>query len=144
MEDERFDETFKNWCQSTQAIVISLGLIVGGIWTAYVFKSRLQVENAQAELRRLELEIEQTRANLEALTEGRTSVQLSMEIEQLDSSPGDPRLLEVLVTARNVGTRDTMLVFPNRSPLILRRVEFSANGEKGFSEPLTFGLPTLV
>lgn len=144
MSEQKHHEKFRNVSQGIQALILSLGLIVGGVWTFYVFKARLQVEHARAELAQLEVAIENSQRTLEAAARGRTSIQLSMKVEQLDFLDGDARLVEILVTAKNVGTRDTMLVFRDRTPLIVRRVQFTESGGQSFAEPLAVGLQTLV
>jgi hypothetical protein len=129
-------ESFRNWSQGVQAIVISLGVVIGGLWTAWVFNAKLQVENARAELQRLDLEIDD-------LAKGRTSLQMDLQVTQLDLTEGDVRFLDVVLTVKNVGTRDTMLVFPDPTPLRVSRVEFTESGAQRLADPIAVGTQTL-
>jgi hypothetical protein len=63
-------ETFHHVMSGIQALVTSLGLLVGGGWAAWTFWGLGRIKHAQAEIRELELnneklKLEQQRAELE-------------------------------------------------------------------------------
>ena len=42
-----------NYSESFKNIVIALGVVIGGLWALYLFNAKLEVQNARAELERI-------------------------------------------------------------------------------------------
>ena len=52
-------EKFKNMASGFQSIAIGIAVIVGGFWSFYLLNVELRVENAQANLKKLDREIQE-------------------------------------------------------------------------------------
>jgi len=118
-------EKFKNVAAGLQSLVIAIGLIAGGIWTAWIFHQRREAQSAQLQIQ-----------ELEARTRGRSSLHIELEVRQLGPPTGSTRTLEILARVSNTGSRDTGLIFRERAPLTVSRVEVRDNNVVTFSEPI--------
>lgn len=87
-------ERFNNISAGIQSIVISIAVIVGGIWSAYTFKSLLSIEKAEAELTAAQKAIK-----------GIPSLDVSLEIKQFRKLSGKKTGVLVEVKLQNTGSR---------------------------------------
>jgi len=137
-------ERFKNLTAGIQSLVISIAVVIGGVWTLYTFSKLGQASKAQAELAELEFKIKsQTAAErkvqaelaeLEFKIKRQTAVEISLEACQ-HALPGDSSYyVSVIAVIKNVGSRNANLQYSN--PLTILPVGFDANGKILFSKPI--------
>ena len=119
-------ERFAKLASGVQSIVIATAFIVGGAWTFYTFNSQLQVQNAQAQLAKLERELEEE-----------PRVELDLDISAIDSpaidNPAKERRFFVgTLSAKNVGTDATILKLHER-PIELFKVSVDRAGKEAWT-----------
>jgi hypothetical protein len=116
-------ETLKNITGAIQSIVLSIAIIIGGIWTAYTFSALRTREKAEADLKYEESErLRQTSVGLEIIIDARQ--------EQLPSSEG--HFISALVKLTNKGNRSMPLNLRNQT-LQVWKVDFDTDGSSAFS-----------
>jgi hypothetical protein len=109
-------EQFKNTADGVQSIVLSVAVVVGGVWSAYTFGLLKTVDEAKAKL------------------ESITAPSLSIHIEtQQTASPATKKYgLIILVKIQNTGGKRIALDLtqpdPANGPLRVSLVETAANG----------------
>lgn len=110
-------ERFQKISAGIQSIVITLAVVIGGIWTLYVFNSQLQVENAHAQLQKLKRELN-SQPNIEVLVQTETIQIPETEIRYIT---GDFKF-------RNSGTRNTVIKL-SAKPIMLSKVSIDIKGD---------------
>ena len=109
-------ERFQKIASGVQAVLVSVAVVIGGGWTLYTFNSQLQVENAQAQVRKLKREIE-----------AEPKIEISLDLRQVASLARGKYVLSGLVTLKNVGNATTALFLTDDSITIFR-VAFNEKG----------------
>lgn len=102
----------KNYTESFKNIVISLGVIIGGLWTVYVFSAKLEVQNAKAELKRINQQLM-----------ARPVIVPSISTSILNSELNNTWYIITNITLENKGNMDASIGFEEDS-LIIAKVEF--------------------
>jgi hypothetical protein len=118
-------EGFKNLCEGIQSIALTLAILIGGLWTLYIFNAQLQVENARAQLQKTNREIEP-----------KTALQLDMSIAQLEVPADTGRYLSVMVKVQNNGSRDTVLKIDQAPLKVSRMLPLSESGKWAYEPPI--------
>ena len=91
-------EKFMKISEGLRNLAMTIAVIVGGLWTAYVFNAELHIENAQATLDKLKLEASSA-----------PSIDKQLDVEQL-FVPGDSAYyLHISVQGTNTGNKSTTL-----------------------------------
>jgi hypothetical protein len=127
---ERFDhEKFKNIASGIQSVVVGVGLVVGGIWTAMTFTLLSGMTRAVAESQKAIAEAETvtlTRAN-------RAVVDCSLSVKQL-TRPPDERWLLVELSARNSGNEPVVLDTREARFYVVRVRDVDSNGAVAYED----------
>ncbi len=111
-------ERFKNILNGVQSLVLSVAVVVGGVWTLLVFDVLEQVERARAELDVLRKQAAQQPA-----------MEVEIEAEEVYLEGGNRPYLSARVKIANVGTRNARLLYPpDRFPFAVIPVAFDAEG----------------
>jgi hypothetical protein len=117
----REHDAIKNW-------ITSAAIVLGGIWTSFVFTSLNEVERADAELAALRQE---PVANIE----------LTVSEIQLPDQPNQGIVVTAVV--QNTGRRRTMLDFSKVSPLTVVRLHTDSTGSVFPDSPQSFNILTV-
>jgi hypothetical protein len=120
--NETDHEKFKNVAAGVQSLVLSVGLIVGGVWSAWVLGG---VARSQIELAKLRRDLE-----------GTIALEISIDTRVLDATEGQSRDLVVEVSVKNPGTNYVYLDL--REPALqVQRVRFHPeSGLSAASDPI--------
>jgi hypothetical protein len=111
-------ERFNNLCSAFQSIVLGIAVIVGGVWSAYVFNASLSVENAKAQLEKLGNELN-----------SRPALDIDINAEQLEDSENGRGVILINVSLSNHGNKDTRLNWGGY-PIEVERVYFGKDGSQ--------------
>jgi hypothetical protein len=123
-------DRFQKVASGVQSSLLSIALVVGGGWTLYVFNSQLQVENARAQLAKLNRD----------LTES-PRLELDISVQPLKfSKASDHRYFECRLTVKNVGTKSTTLNFEDKA-VRLYRVAIDDHGQSSWSLAQATNIP---
>ena len=133
-------EAFEALMGGIESLVVSVGLIVGGLWALISFKAlreiayrRIQIEKSEVERRKTEAEIRQ----IELGNKQQAVLDISIEASQ-QSLPNDPaRYVSAVVEIVNNGSRNTRLP-TSRDPFTVRTVELKEDGSFEFVEGRTY------
>lgn len=114
-----------------QNCLVSVAVIVGGVWTLFTFGALNMKKKAEAEL-----------ADLQHRLSFKPLINISVDAEAHQAIDRDGFLISAVVRIENVGTRDTSLYFPaNRRPFCARRVHARARGDVELGLIYETGLP---
>jgi hypothetical protein len=124
-------ERFANLASGVQSLVIAIAVIVGGGWSFYTFSSQLQVQNARAQLTKLERDLE---------AEPRVELDLDISAIERPSVDGPPidgpskkrQYFVATLSAKNVGTANTVLRL-NEYPVELFKVSLDRAGTESWT-----------
>jgi hypothetical protein len=106
---------FADLMQAVRDIATILAVIAGGIWSLFTFNALRIRQKARAEVQELERKLKQ-----------QAVVDINIDANQL-RLPGDRSLyVEIVVSIKNVGNRNTHLVSKD-SPLILTEILWDGN-----------------
>ena len=83
-------ESIKNLTEAGRNITIAGAVLVGGMWTYHTFNAELHVENARANLKKLELD-----------AQAAASVNVELEVRVLGSSGASSRYVELVAHLEN-------------------------------------------
>lgn len=110
-------ERFNNFCSGIQSIVVSLAVILGGLWTYFTFRTFRQTAKAEAEISVMERQLREQAA-----------FDLDIDVAQ-ESLPGDSaHYASISVRMKNVGNRNARIDF-KKSVLSVDRVHFDNKGK---------------
>jgi hypothetical protein len=129
-------DSFLKVASGCQSVLVSLAILVGGVWTLYTFLSLKSIEKARQEL--------------EQLSHKRAVVDVHVKTEAIESAVGDyasmsptrnPRwLIHVVVTVKNSGNNQAVLDLSNDS-LFLKKLRSATDAKATFSPAIRhFGL----
>jgi hypothetical protein len=110
-------DRFSKLLGGIQAAVVSIAVLVGGVWSLYIFNAQLQVQNAVAQLTKLKREID-----------AEPKLEIGLQLMQLHAS-GTKKLIEGVLNIRNTGTADLAVVLRD-TPLELFTVDFDEIGNE--------------
>ena len=113
-------EKFNKIASGIQALVLSAGMIVGGIWTLYTFGSLKQIGKAKTEL-------EQMRRSLRE----RGILNVTLQPSQFKDSKSSRLYVLVKVSIQNTGNR-TEVIDWNKSGLYASRVDIDGKRRLAF------------
>jgi hypothetical protein len=102
--------------------VVAVAVIVGGLWTWFVFGAELRVENARAELEKLNRELAV-----------RPALDISLATESLSIGSGTQKVVLVTVTISNKGTKDAIVLL-GQAPIRAAQVVISSDGQVFFGK----------
>ena len=103
------DSDFKDITEGVKNIVLAFGLVVGGVWSYYVFDTKLEVENSEALLEKTLRELERTPI-------------VDARLESTYTETESTYLIEVIVTLKNMGNERTLVKLPEKNVIIGRPV----------------------
>jgi hypothetical protein len=118
-------ENLKNLASVIQSLVVSIGLILGGIWTLLTFRIFALKDKAEAELQKIKREISQIEQELSQSP----VIQISMQAKQKDISQDSNRYIEVDVVVENKGNKAANIKLSDNTPLTIARVEVSSENK---------------
>lgn len=96
-------EKFRNVLTGIQSLILSLAIVVGGLWTLFAFDALREADNSLADLELKVRELEERRVLI-----------VTIEPAQL-SIPGDPaRYISASVRFENVGNHTKIIYWPTR------------------------------
>lgn len=124
-------ERFKNIAAGFQSWLVSLALLVGGVWTVYVFHFSLQIENSRAQLSKLNREL------LES-----PKLEIDLQVAAMRSPSKQKRYFECHLVVKNVGTKGTSLIFGEHS-VVLSKVTVLDDGTAQWKVAQKLMVPTL-
>ena len=105
-------ERFKNISSGVQSLVIACAVVIGGVWTAYVFDAQLSVENARAQLQKLQTELSR-----------RPVLDFELSAKQISvTGEDDAPNVFVTITIRNSGNSDTRINW-EPSPIFYGKIQ---------------------
>ena len=105
-------EDRKNYSEAFKNYVIAISVIIGGLWSFYVFTSRLEVLTSRAQLDKLKLE-----------STARPILMTKLEISLLEDN-GKTKILKIYVHIENQGNMDTSL-YINQESLSVAQVSLN-------------------
>src|SRR5262245_32345243 len=97
-------QVFQLIAAGIQSILVTLALLIGGIWTLYTFRALYLKQKAQAELAKTEAEIFR-----------QAVVKIIVDARQ-EMFGGETRCIAADVTVENLGNRNTKLDFSSWCP----------------------------
>src|SRR4051794_30702167 len=108
-------EKFKDLTSGIQSIVLSLAVIVGGLWALYTFWGTKQLQKAQAEILGLQIASNRSKVELLQLERSRVAVlNLSLHVlTPLEILPSNQARLVVDVEIKNDGNEPMMVDMKN-------------------------------
>lgn len=112
-------DDFKNITEGWKNIVLLVAIVIGGGWSLYVFNSKLEVENAKAQL-------EKTRQELDLAPVVTASIDSSYFRAE------DGYFIKVQVVLKNKG-RETGHIYYKNNSLTVSKVEFDGGKISGYS-----------
>jgi hypothetical protein len=115
-------EAFKNLAAAIQSLIIALGVLVGGIWALYRFRTLKTIEKAQAELERAKRELA-----------SRGILEVRLEASQLTSTDGFGGYIHLLMTLKNVGSGTEVIRWSDsriEAALVMRNEDDELNLEE--------------
>jgi hypothetical protein len=118
-------ESFKNLADGIQALMIALGVLVGGVWALIRFWSLRSIETARAELEK---------AHRELVSRGFLEVQL--HASQLNDAHRGTMYINLLLEIRNVGTGTEVIRWED-SKISAALVTLDEQGQVELSDGLT-------
>lgn len=107
-------EKFKNIALGIQSIILSLAVIVGGIWTLYTFNTLNQIESSKNELEQRKRQLNKIPVNFEIKT------------IQLEKNSLDKKGLIVQVVITN-NSEFTVFIELNKNPLAISKIKKNEN-----------------
>jgi hypothetical protein len=107
---------FKDLMAVVQSLILTLAIMVGGVWSLYIFIRLRYIEKAKAELRELE---QKTREH--------AVIEVNLEAVQLDTGDGGPRVISATAVLKNSGNRNIHLDF-HEARWNTARVNFDRSG----------------
>jgi hypothetical protein len=116
---------------AVQDTIISIAVIIGGIWTVFLFRVLRVKKKAEVELAEL-----QHRLSFKPL------INISLRAEAFPAAVGDGFVISADVTIDNAGSRDTTLFFPdNRRPFSVQSVDLLDGGDIELGARYETGVP---
>lgn len=91
-------EDFKNIADGVQSLIVSIGVLIGGAWALFRFRTLKDIEKARADLEKLKRDL---------LERGHLKVQ--MEASQFDAPDGSVQYINIILTITNVGNRTEII-----------------------------------
>jgi hypothetical protein len=91
-------EDFKNLADSIQSLMVALGVLIGGAWALFRFRTLKDIEKARAEL-------EKARRDLHE----RGHLKLQMEASQFESTNNSILYINILLNITNIGNRTEII-----------------------------------
>ena len=126
-------EDYKNKTEAIKNIVLSIAVVIVGVWSLFQFNAKLEAEKASAELNRIQNE------NLQRPL---VSVELEKRIV-VSTIKGGGWLIEILATLENKGNTDTILYLSDDS-IRMAKVSFEHGKIAKYDEMVStthFSLP---
>lgn len=109
-------EDLKNLAAAFQSVVLAIGVLVGGVWAIYRFRTLGTIEKARAELEKAKRELS-----------CRGLIEIKLDPSLLPASDGSGNYILVAITAKNIGT-GTEVILWQTSKVMATRVVYGANG----------------
>jgi len=109
-------EHFKNLADGIQSIIIALGVLIGGGWALFRFRTLKDIEKAKADLEKLKRDL------LE-----RGNLKIEMQASQFDASDGSVQYISITLVITNVGNR-TEIIRWSHSKIGAALIECAADG----------------
>lgn len=117
-------ETIKDVASTVQSIAIAIAVVIGGFWALYVFITLAQTEKAELDVKMVSLE----KAKQEQELQPRAIVELKLSISQPEWFGRARPLVQIAITAKNMGNRLEMLRLP-LEPVKVYALLAESNGE---------------
>lgn len=116
-------ERLRDVCAAIQSVVVSVAVVVGGIWTLVTFDLLEQRRKAQAELLDLTARLDRQAA-------------FEMALDATPMRAGRHHLLSVSAHMKNGGSKTVQLDFGSASPLLVYPVTIGEDGKVSLDEPV--------
>ena len=113
----KYAETFRQVATGLQSLAVVVALIIGGVWTFFVFRAQLSISRARASLDKLNRELERSSA-----------IGIQISAQQLCIPEDKDRYVLATVTITNRGNRNTRLVW-DRQPLSAAKVRLHEHSD---------------
>ncbi|HSE87285.1 MAG TPA: hypothetical protein VLJ79_13765, partial [Candidatus Binatia bacterium] len=113
---------FKDLASAAQSVAVVVAVVIGGIWTLYVFTSLAQREKAELDVKKALLE----KAKQEL--QPRAILDIKLSISQPDWPKQPKPLVQVIITAKNNGNRLEVLHLPP-APVHVHALLIQPSGE---------------
>jgi hypothetical protein len=105
-------------------VILSIAIIVGGIWTLVTFRTLRSKNKAEAELAKIELEIETAKKRL--FEQAIIDIQINTKQEILEDK--NDYVISIVAKFTNNGNRNTNLDFSSPFFIIVSCIDFDDNG----------------
>jgi hypothetical protein len=126
-------DKFQKIASCCSSCVVAVALIIGAIWAIYTFNSELRVQNAKAQLEKLNRDLAQE-----------PKLEIDIEMQQLSTHPSKERIIIGKLLVTNIGTGDVVLKQAGKDkddpPLHLYEVRWS-KGHEDWKHVVSFYLP---
>ncbi len=133
-------EFFATLMGGIESILVSLAVLLGGIWGLVSFRAlreipfrRAQIAHLEAELRKTEEEIRQ----IELSNRKQAILAISIHATQVSLPDDTQRYISVVVSIENRGSRNTRLP-TSRSPFVVRAVEVDDGDALTFTQEQSY------
>ena len=121
-------EIFEKVTAGIQNVLISAAIIIGGFWTVITFSVLGQAEQARADLRKINTDIEKARAEHSEINQRmQQEAKLEVRIAAKQERVGGRRYISAIVEIKNVGSKEEALHF-QENPFNVSLIEFSEDG----------------
>ena len=120
-------EDKKNYSEALKNYVIAASIVIGGLWAAYVFDARLEVDLAKSKLEKANIELAQRPVLVSAIT---------VESSAIDSQ--NKWLLKAIVHIENKGNADVQIKIDQKS-FRVAKVGMAEGVIAGFGEQIFVG-----
>lgn len=117
-------ENIKNYTEAAKNVILAFAVIIGGIWTLYVFDAKLEVDNSEAQLTKMKRELV-------------TKPVIIADINTFPLKIGNMWLTKIVITLTNKGNMDTYLEFDN-NVLRVAHLQFDKDGAVSSFERIIF------
>jgi len=129
-------ERFTNIASGIQNIVLTVAIVIGGLWTAFTFSTLKTKYKSQAEITELELKNARTK---DELAEKGAVIDIKLEAKQEILSDDEKYCIAVLAKLTNTGVKNTMVDLSQESPLTAYLIFFNEDGTSDRVEVVTQG-----
>lgn len=125
-------QRFHALCGGVQAIALTLGLVIGGGWTIYLYDALHESERALADLSHQRMVQEREVAELQ-----RAFGHIELSATPLARASPSDCYLQVIATVANAGTREIRIAMGDSSPMRAAAVSEAADGSLAFHPAAT-------
>ena len=137
----RDPDAFQKVASGVQSALLSVAIVVGGVWTIYVFKAKLDIDSAEAQLRVSRAQLQATEAQIEKSQRELlelTNLELSIAASTVRPRRSSMWQISGTIRIRNLGTKVAIIELPPKTLQVLHGADVVA----GLKQVRGLGLQT--